>query len=243
MKGITNDSDRRISITAGVIFIIAGVAGLAAPVLLPGLKGADYLTKVSGNSNVVTVAALLYLIAAFTSVGIAIVLYPVLKRVNEGVAIGSVVFRTLEAAMYLAAVVSLLSLLTVSQQFVNAAVADRASLQAIADSLRSVRDHATLVGVFAYSLGAGSYYLLFFQARLVPRWLSGWGIIGVVLIGLACVLALLSDGDITGYVLLILPILVQEYVLAVWLIVRGFSSSSLQAIPTPRDSVRVSEPR
>jgi hypothetical protein len=88
------------------------------------------------------------------------------------------------------------------------------------------------VGVFAYSLGAGSYYYLFFQARLIPRWLSGWGIIGIVLIGLACVLALLSDSDITGYVLLILPILVQEYVLAVWLIVKGFSSSTPQAIPT-----------
>ena len=243
MKATTYDSDRRIALTAGVIFIIAGVAGLVAPLLVPGLKGADYLTKVSGSSSAVNGAALLYLIAAFTSVGIAIALYPILKRVNEGVAIGSVVFRTLEAAMYLAAVVSLLSLLTVSQQFAHAGAADRVSLQTIADSLRSVRDHATLVGVFAYSLGAGLYYYLFFQARLVPRWLSGWGIIGIVLIGLACLLALFSDGDITSYVLLILPIAVQEYVFAIWLIVKGFSPSSLEAIPAPTDSVRLSEPR
>lgn len=243
MKPIAYDSDKRIAVTAGVIFIIAGVAGLAAPALLPGLKGAEYLTKVSGSPHAVTGASLLYLIAAFTSVGIAISLYPILRRVSAGLAIGSVVFRTLEAAMYLVAVVSLLSLLTVSQQFTNAGAADRVSLQVIADSLRSVRDHATLAGVFAYSLGAGLYYYVFFQARLVPRWLSGWGIIGIVLIGSACVLALLSDSDITGYVLLILPILVQEYVLAVWLIVKGFSSSSFQAITTPKDSVRVGEPR
>ena len=230
MKAIADDSNRRIALTAGVIFIIAGVAGLAAPALLPGLKGADYLTKVSGNSKAVTGAALLYIIAAFTSVGIAVALYPILQKVNAGLAIGSIVFRTLEAAFYLVAVVSLLSLLTVSHQFTNAGAADRVSLQTLADSLRSVRDHATLVGVFAYSLGAGLYYIIFFQARLVPRWLSGWGIIGIVLIGLACVLALLSDSDITGYVLLILPILVQEYVLAIWLIVKGFSSSSSQAI-------------
>jgi hypothetical protein len=243
MRAIAYDSNRRISLTAGVIFIIAGVAALAAAALLPGLTGADYLTKVSGNSNAVTGAALLYLIAAFTSVGIAIVLYPILKRVNEGLALGSVVFRTLEAAMYLAAVVSLLSLLTVSQQFVNGGAADRVSLQTIADALRSVRDHATLVGVFAYSLGAGSYYWLFFQARLIPRWLSGWGIIGIVLIGLACLLALFSDSDITRYVLLILPIAVQEYVLAVWLIVKGFSSSSTQAITASKDSVLANQPR
>ena len=243
MKAIAYDSDRRIALTAGVIFIIAGVAGLAGPVLLPGLKGADYLPKVSGNSTAVTAAALFYLIAAFTSATIAVALYPVLKKVNAGLALGSVVLRTLEGTMYLAAVVSLLSLLTVSQQFATAGVADRVPLQAIADSLRSVRDHATLAGVFAYSLGAGSYYYLFFQARLVPRWLSGWGIIGIVLIGLACLLALFSDSDITGYVLLILPILVQEYVLAVWLIVKGFSSSSLQAITAAKESVPVSETR
>ena len=242
MKTFAYDSNRRIALTAGVIFIIAGVAGLAAPALLPGLKTADYLTKVSGNANAVNLAALLYLIAAFTSVGIAVALYPILKTVNEGLAVGSVVFRTLEAAMYLVAVVSLLSLLSVSQQFANAGAADRVSLQTIADSLRGVRDHATLAGVFAYSLGAGLYYYVFFQARLIPRWLSGWGIIGIVLIGLACVLALLTDRDITGYVLLILPIAVQEYVLAVWLIVKGFSASSLQAIPAPKDSLRVSEP-
>lgn len=237
------DSNRRISQTTGVIFIIATVAALAAAALLPGLKGTDYLTKVSGNSGAVTGAALLYLIAAFTSAGIAISLYPILKRVNAGLALGSVVFRTLEAAMYLAAVVSLLSLLTVSQQFANAGVADRVSLQTIAGSLRSVRDHATLMAVFAFSLGAGSYYYLLFQARLIPRWLSGWGIIAIILIGLACLLALFSNSDVTGYALLILPIAVQEMVLAVWLIVKGFSSSSLQPITASKDSVPVSEPR
>jgi hypothetical protein len=220
------NSTRKIAVTTGVLFIVATVAALVAAALVPGLHGTDYLTKVSANSNLVTTGALFYLIAAFTSAGIAISLYPVLKKWNAGLALGSVVFRAMEAVMYMAAVVSLLSLLTVSQQFANAGVADRASLQAIGDSLRSARDNATLAAVFAFSLGAFSYYYVFFQSRLIPRWLSGFGIAAAILMFTACLLALFSNSPVTGYTLLILPIAVQEMVLAVWLIVKGFNPSA-----------------
>jgi hypothetical protein len=173
----------------------------------------------------VAVGAFLYLIAAFTSVGIAIAMYPVMKGANAGLALGSVVFRALEAAFYMVAVVSLLSVLTLSQQFTTAGAADRASLQAISDSLVSVRDHATLLGVFAFSLGAFMYYYLFFQSRLIPRWLSGWGIVAIILMMAACVLSLFSDNPVSGYALLVLPIALQEMVLAVWLIAKGFNPS------------------
>jgi uncharacterized protein DUF4386 len=221
------NSTRKIAVTTGVLFIVATVAALVAAPLVPGMSGTDYLTQVSANSNLVTAGALFYLIAAFTSAGIAISLYPVLKKWNAGLALGSVVFRAMEAVMYIAAVVSLLSLLSLSQQFANAGVADRASLQAIGDSLRSTRDNATLAAVFAFSLGALSYYYVFFQSRLIPRWLSGWGIAGSILMFTACLLALFSNSPVTGYTLLILPIAVQEMVLAVWLIVNGFNPSAI----------------
>jgi hypothetical protein len=193
------------------------------------LNGTDDLSRVAAatNEGQVAGAALLYLVAAFTSVGIAISLYPVLKKWNAGLALGSVVFRTMEAVMYIAAVVSLLSLVTLSQHFANPGTAELASFQAIGDSLRSVREHATLAAVFAFSLGAFMYYCLFFQSRLIPRWLSGWGIAASVLMLAACLLALFSDSYVTGYALLILPIAVQEMVLAVWLIVKGFNVSAI----------------
>lgn len=78
--------------------------------------------------------------------------------------------------MYIAGVVCLLSLLTLGQQFATAGAAERASLQAVGDALSSVRQHASLASVLAFSLGAFLYYLLFFQTRLIPRWLSGWGV-------------------------------------------------------------------
>jgi Domain of unknown function (DUF4386) len=101
-----------------------------------------------------------------------------------------------------------------------------APIQAIADSLLSIRDHAPLAAVFAFNVGALSYYALFYRSRLVPWWLSGWGMTGVVLLMTACLLALFSDNPVTGYTLLILPIALHERALAVWLSVKGFGPAS-----------------
>lgn len=220
------DTTRGISIAAGAIFIVAGIAGLAAPAIQPHLAGSNDLAGVAGHPNQVAVSALLYLIAAGTSVGIAIALYPVLKEVSAGLAMASVVFRTIEAVFYTVAVVSFLSIWSLGQQFATATAADRAAIQVMANSLLSVRDHATVTGVFAYCTGAMIYYVLFYRSRLVPRWLSVWGMVGILLMLTACVLALFRNNAVTGYVLLILPILIQEYALAIWLLIKGFSPSA-----------------
>lgn len=224
------NSFRKIAVITGVIFIIATVASLVAAALTPVLTGTDYLTRFSAHTNQVAAGALLYLVAAFTSVGIAISMYPVLKERNAGLALGSVVFRALEAVFYMVGVVSLLSLLTLGQQFTTAGAADRTSLQAIGDLLVSVHGHAALLGVFAFCLGAFMYYYLFFQSRLIPRWLSGFGIVAIILMMAACVLALFSGNRITSYIPLAAPIFVQEMVLAVWLIVKGFNPSAIASL-------------
>ena len=220
---------RKIAVTAGVIFIVATVAAVVAAALTPSLTTADYLTQFSTHATQVAVGAIFYLIAAFTSAGIAVSMYPVMKKAGAGLALGSVVFRALEAAMYMAAVVTLLALLKLGQGFTAAGTADRASLQAIGNSLVSVHDSASLLGVFAFCLGAFMYYYLFFQSRLIPRWLSAFGIAAIILMTTACVLSLLSGSPITGYIPLVLPIAVQEMVLAIWLLAKGFSVPTMDA--------------
>jgi hypothetical protein len=237
-EGSTVDPTRNAAIVTGALFIIATVAAVVAAALVPVLTGADYLTRVSAHKNQVAAGAFLHVIAAFASAGIAVALYRVLKKTDAGLALGSVVFRTLEAAMYMVAVVSLLSLLTLGQRFTTAG-ADRTSLQASGESWVSVRDHASLLGVFAFCLGAFIYYYLFYRSRLIPRWLSGWGIVAIILMLAAGVAALFSDSPVTGYVPLAIPIAVQEMVLAVWLIVKGFSSSRT----TPRTAPIVQSAR
>jgi hypothetical protein len=103
-------------------------------------------------------------------------------------------------------------------------------LQAIGNLLVSVYDHAGLVAVFAFCLGAFMYYYLLFQSRLIPRWLSGFGIVAIILMQVACVLALFSGNLITSYIPLAAPIAVQEIVLGGWLIVKGFNPSAIASL-------------
>jgi hypothetical protein len=131
--------------------------------------------------------------------------------------------------MYLVGVVSLLSVLTVSQQFPSAGGADRALLQTVGNALVSLKEHAAVAGVFAFCLGGLLYYALFFQTRLIPRWLSGWGIAAIGLMLAACGLAVFNDRPVTGYALLAAPLGLQEMVLAVWLIVKGFNAPATPA--------------
>ncbi len=225
------NSTRKIAVITGAIFILATLTGpvLASP-LTPVLTGADYLTQVSAHMNQAAGGVLLWIISAFTGGGIAIAMYPVLKQRNAGLALGSVIFRTLEAAFYMLEVVILLSLLTLGQQFRTAGTADRAVLQAIGNSLVSLRDHAALVAVFAFCVGAFMYYYLLFQSRLIPRWLSGFGIVAIILMMTACVLASFSGNRITSYIPLAAPIAVQEIVLGGWLIVKGFNPSAIASL-------------
>ena len=116
------NTNRRIAVVAGVLFIIATVADLISRVVLvqPILGAPDYLTKISANEGKVLLGALFLLIGAVAAAGIAIALYPVLRTQNEALALGSVGFRLIDGAFYLGIVVCLLVLVTVSRESANA---------------------------------------------------------------------------------------------------------------------------
>jgi len=229
--------DRRAALTAGVLFIVATAASLlSAAVEHPILTGTDYLTRIAGNTSRVSAGGLLELVAAAASAGIAISLYPVLRERSQGLALGAVVFRALEAVMYTVGAVITLSLLTVARQYAQATAPGHGGIRAIGDALTGVREDAILAGVFAFVLGALMYYYVLYRSRLVPRWLSGWGIAAEFPMLIACLSALFSHTSVTSFTILILPIAVQEMVLAAWLILRGFSPSAGQARTVTRSA-------
>ena len=219
-------ANRRSALAAGLLFIVAtGAAGVAAAIEPSRATSLD-LAQVAANLDRYGVASLFLLIAAGTSVGIAIALYPILRPVGRATALGSVVFRAVEAVFYVIAVVSLWT----TMRLATGTTTDQATNTALAALVVSLRDHAALAGVFAFCTGALLYYALFLQSRLIPRWLSGWGIVGAVCMLTACVLAVFADRPITGYTPLIAPIAVQEMVFGVWLLAKGVSQPTTRVV-------------
>ena len=216
---------RSAAVTAGVLFIVATVASVAGSALSgSALDRPLSLASLSEDASRVDAGLLLQLIAAGASVGIALALYPVLRTWGRGLSLGSVVFRTMEALLYIVAVVGALSLVSVAQRYAGADVAQPVSVQTVGDALLDVRDQANLAAVMPFSVGALMYYNQLYRYRHVPRWLSVWGILAIVLSLVACLLALFGHHPVTSYVPLVLPIAAQEIVLAVWLIAKGFTS-------------------
>lgn len=229
------NSYRKTAIIAGVLFITATVASIGSTVLAGSILGAsDYLIMISASQNQVIMGALFQFIAAVASAGIAISLYPVLKRYDEGLALGSVGFRIIEAVFAIVAALGLLALVTLSQNFVNAGAPSAPYYQTLGTLTKAVIDWASFVfQAIAFALGALLYYYMFYQTKLIPRWLSAWGFLGATLTIVAglLVLFLLTTPLSTIHVVLNLPIAVQEMVLAVWLIVKGFNLPAIDSLP------------
>ena len=225
------NTNRMLAVVAGVLFIIATVADLISRVVLvqPILSAPVDLTKISANEDQVLLGALFLFIGAAAAAGIAIALYPVLRKHNEGLALGSVGFRLIEGALYIGIVVCLLLLVTLSQESTNAGAAASSAYQVQAVLVMAARDSLGEVAVLAFGLGALMYYWVFYRARLVPRWLSVWGLVAIASVMLSGILVMLriTEPMSTTQVVLALPIFLQEMVLAVWLIAKGFNPSAI----------------
>jgi Domain of unknown function (DUF4386) len=217
--------------TAGVLFIAATATSLVATALRGSLlNGPGFLAAVALHQDRLLAAALFQLMAAFTSAAIAVTLYPVLRQHAAATALGSVAFRLIEGVFYALSAMGTLILVSLSGQ-----LAARASTHASADLIRDLRDSAGTVGVLAFCTGATLYYLIFYRSQLIPRWLSVWGLVGTVLCLTAGLLVLFQPIAVLSstQVVLSLPLGVQEMVLALWLIVKGFSPKAEAKPPTP----------
>ena len=222
-------SNRKTAKIAGTLFITATVASIMGTPFLASINASNYLTLFSANQNQALVGALLALIAAVASASIAISLYSVLKKYSQSLALGAVGFRLIEAVLYIVGVIVIISLLTLSQKFVQAGVPSSSYFQTLGAVLLSGYHWASFVGApLAFCLGALMYYLVFYKTKLIPRWLSIYGLVGAALCILSSMLVMFNviGAFSTVQIVLNLPFIgVQEMVLAAWLIIKGFNSS------------------
>jgi hypothetical protein len=217
------------AIAAGVLLIVCTVASILAVLPLGSLLDTPVdLAELAAHDNSVVVAALIEFIAAASGVGIAIALYPAVRPHNPSLALGSVAARLASGMLVLVGTLGLLGLLWLGQDALVSG-SEGPATQAAVGVLLAIRTWAPLfLASLAFQLGAGMYYWLMYQGRLVPRWLSGWGLVAIALSVLATLYTALTTQDfgLAGLeTALNIPILLQEMVLAGWLIVKGFTPS------------------
>lgn len=220
---------RMTAVIAGVIFLITEVTAIGGLLLYtPVLAGAEYITGAGADTRVL-LGAFLELLLAAANIGTAVVLFPVIRKQSEGIALGYVGGRILEAAVILVGTLCVVTVVSLRQMVAGTPGADVATLSAIGTSLVTLRDWTFLFGP-NFILGCNSFMLayLLHRAGLVPKAITIIGMVSgpmVILSGLGVMFGLHEQLSPSGG-LLGLPSLVWEVSVALWMIIKGFKPSA-----------------
>ena len=217
------DSNRKTAIIVGVLFITALVSSMLSGVFSGSIDDPDYLTAAFANERKVLIGVLFQLALTASVVAIPIMMFPILREHNEGLALGYVGARIFEGFFDVVIAISLLLLLTLSREFVERGAPVDSYFQASGALLLALKDWAGVPEQFPFGLGVLILNYALYQSELIPRWLSGWGLVGGALILAMGFLRMFGH----SVFFLAIPIILNEMVLAVWLIVKGFNSYAI----------------
>jgi hypothetical protein len=226
-------STRRTAIVAGVFFLITEVTAIAGVLLYGSVLGSpDYLVSPTVDDTGVRAGAFLEVLLAIAVVGTAVTLYPIVKRQNEGMALGHVAGRLIEATIIAVGAISLLVVVTMRQDLAGTTGPEAAAAVTVGQSLVAVHNWTFLFGP-KLALGVNTVLLayLMYRSRLVPRAIAVLGLVGGSLIfasGTAVLFGLYEDLSIPGLAAAA-PVLAWELSVAIWMIVKGFSPSPITA--------------
>jgi Domain of unknown function (DUF4386) len=230
---------RMNAVMTGVLYILGTVFGVLSAVIggevLSSLNigkplvSVDMLGLVVANSSRITGGAFLILMMGISLVAMTVFLYPIFRKDSEELAMGMVLFRgALEGTFYFLSALGFLNLVALGNEYI-AAGADSATLQSMGNVLYQFQVRLAPVGPIFFLIGAMCLYISFYRTRLIPRWLSVWGLIAVVFY-MASTLLKFFHMD-TGYGFYLEMVMApQEMVMGVWLIVKGFNPSAIAAL-------------
>ena len=211
----------------GVLFIIATVASIATFPFVSFLEETGYLLQAQANETTLLTGIVVEFIWALAVLGIPVFLYPILKKHSHASALGFFSLRLIEAFLVILYSLSLLMLLNLSRDFVAAGEPGGTFHGTAGAMLLAAREWTFLLGAgLAFTLSAIILNYVLWRTRLVPRWLSGWGLLGALLMFGSYMAQFYQLGPPD---FLFFPIAVQEMVFAVWLIIKGFNFDELRA--------------
>jgi hypothetical protein len=226
---------RAAATTAGILYIIGTVAGVLSKTVayFPVHDADDPLAYVAEHSGAVATGALLVLVMGLSLAMVPVVLFPVLRRVDEVLATGYLVIRgAVETTTYVIVAVTWLLLVPLADAVAAGPGTSSPAGVRLGNALID-SDGASVVMSLVFCLGAAVFYVLLFRSRIVPRWIASWGLLGIPPFAVAYLLALygvVGVGSATVN-LLCVPLAVQEMVLAVWMIARGFRPAVVAHAP------------
>jgi len=226
MKATVAREERRTAIAVGALYIMATAAGFAAL----AAQAPTVVAEMAAGRNAVLMMALFQVVMAVAVAGVGVMLYPVLTHdahttTKRGLAMWYVGTRITEGALFLVGVVAVLAMLSVSGAMTGASALQASSYEAAALALKGVSDYSLIAGQTVFCVGAVMLYWLLYVSRRVPRWLSVWGLIAAPMMLVAgFMLPVTNDPNSMISSILYAPMALQELVLAVWLIARGFKA-------------------
>lgn len=221
------NSNKKTATAVGALFLIVFITSLVGSGLVEDILYApDYLSIAYPNKTQWVIGMLIHLISAMGTIGIVVLMFPILKQQSINLAIGYLVFRGIEAILFSITELNSLSILTLSQEFIKAGAPDAPYFQTFGTVLQEDRSWSYMMGVLFFCTGSLMFYYSMYRSKIIPRFLSGWGFIAIIM---ALTMAILNMLDIDlsfGFVFYI-PIALNEIVLSIWLIVKGFNSPTI----------------
>ena len=213
---------KRTAIVVGALFVSATVFSIASGLFLGSIYEADYLSAVAANENQVLLGVILLLTALASVVAIPIMMFPILKKHSESLALGYVGARIFEGFFFAVSAISLLSLVSLSREFVNAGSSVASNFQTSGALLLAQFNWSGILLDFPFTISALILNYIFYKTKLIPQWLAGLGLVGGTL-WLATVPFRMFDLFPESLEILAIVIAAQEMILAAWLIVKGFN--------------------
>ncbi|TKK91435.1 DUF4386 domain-containing protein [Herbidospora galbida] len=218
-------TNRRATPIAGTLVIVGMIAGVLS--IVPVLEDPRRLALIPAHESQVIIGSVAQSIMIPAYVGFALYLYPTLRAENEALSLGFLGFRLIAATFHFIGVILLPLFLVLGHEFAQAGPADAFRLEVLGEVLRTGRDLVNHVALII-SLGLGDLLLLLilWRSKFVPRWLTGWGFLGIAAAMSASFLVLLRLTDVVTplYLTMNVPLGLHSFVLAVWLMTRGFAA-------------------
>lgn len=217
----------------GTVFgVLGGIVGgevLSSMISDTPLSDTSLLNLVAENSSQLTMGALCVVMMGISLVAMTVFLYPIIRKDSKELALGMLLFRgALEGVWYFATTLGILALVILGKEYI-AAGSDVASLEVVGNTLYELQGYIGAIGTIFFTIGATCIYISFYRTKLIPRWITIWGLVAILPYLVRTALIYFDIESSIG-IYLEMPFALQEIVMAFWLVIKGFNPEAIKAL-------------